>query len=314
MDFRQLRYMLTLAECRNMTRAAEKLYISQSALSHYVKNVEQELGTQLFDRSTTPMSLTYAGKCYMESARRILMEDERLTKELRDITHHMTGKLTVGTSRDRASYMIPRILPRFAQSYPGIRTEVFTASGKKLMDALRSGQVDMVLLPASWQEDAQGLCSEVIYTEELVLAAKAGALPASARIAGENAVRPAALDQMPFFVLFQEHAMRSFCDAFFKRNRIKPQIKMEFSSNISCLRMAATGMGVAIIPYLTTQLSNPGGEIELFSLGRSSETWDVHIFYRKDAYLGQPELDFIRLAKEIFSNEGYRTAHEGTGC
>ena len=305
MDFRQLRYLLTLADCRNMTRAAEKLYISQSALSHYVKNVEEELGVLLFDRSTSPMSLTYAGQCYMASARRILLEDERLNKELRDITNHMTGKLTIGTSQDRASYMMPRILPPFSARYPGIETEVFTASGKKLMDALRSGQVDMVLLPANWETDAQGLCSEVIYTEELVLAAKAGMLPPSARITGKNAVRPAALDKMPFFLLYPEHAMRNFCDAFFKRNRIKPQIKMTFSSNISCLRMAATGLGVAIIPYLTTQLANPGGEIELFSLGETPETWNVHIFYRKDAYLGQPELDFIQIAKEIFSNEVY---------
>ena len=305
MDFRQLRYLLTLADCRNMTRAAEKLYISQSALSHYVKNVEEELGVQLFDRSTSPMSLTYAGQCYMESARRILLEDERLNKELRDITNHMSGKLTIGTSQDRASYMMPRILPRFSARYPGIETKVFTASGKKLMDALRSGQVDMVLLPANWQDDAQGLCSEVIYTEELVLAAKAGTLPASAMIAGKSAVRPSALHQMPFFVLYQEHAMRNFCDAFFKRNRIKPEIKMEFSSNISCLRMAVAGMGLAIIPYLTTQLANPGGEVELFSLGETPETWNVHIFYRKDAYLGQPELDFIQIAKELFSNEVY---------
>ena len=93
MDFRQLQYMLTLAEYKNMTRASEALYISQSALSHYLKNVEQELGVTLFDRSTNPLSLTYAGKCYMESARRILMENDRMLRELRDITHHMTGKL-----------------------------------------------------------------------------------------------------------------------------------------------------------------------------------------------------------------------------
>lgn len=307
MDFRQLQYLLILAQCRNMTRAAEKLYISQSALSHYVKNVEEELGVQLFDRSTSPMSLTYAGQCYMESARRILAEEERLSKELRDITLHMTGKLTLGSSRDRASYMMPRILPAFSSRYPGIETEVYTASGKELLDALRSGRVDMVLLPSNWQDDARGLWSESIYREELVLAAKAGTLPQEARLPGKSALRPEALDNMPFFALFQGHAMRSFCDSFFKRSHIRPQIKMEFSSNISCLRMAATGMGVTIIPYLTTQMSNPGGEIELFSLGAGPVTWDVRIFFRKDAYLGRPELDLIQMTKELFSNEIYST-------
>ena len=129
MEFRQMKYILTLAETRNMTRAAEKLYISQPALSHYLKCVEDELGAQLFDRSTAPMSLTYAGRCYVERARAILLENEQLKRQMRDITRHMSGKLTIGTSRDRASYMMPRILPEFAALYPGIEIEIFTASG-----------------------------------------------------------------------------------------------------------------------------------------------------------------------------------------
>lgn len=302
MDFRQLQYMLTLAEYKNMTRASEALYVSQSALSHYLKNVELELGVSLFDRSTNPMSLTYAGKCYMESARRILMENDRMLRELRDITHHMTGKLVIGTSRDRASYMMPRILPVFTARYPGIETEVFTASGQKLMEALRTGRVDMVLLPDTWKSLDSDLNSEPIYTEELVLAAKQGYLPEKARLT-DRTVSPRALADIPFFLLFQEHAMRTWCDAWFRKHRLKIEPRMEFSSNISCYRMAASGMGVTIIPYLTTRMTNPGESTELFSLGKDPETWDVHILYRKNAYLGQPELDLIDISKNVFSNE-----------
>ena len=302
MDFRQLQYMLTLAEYKNMTRASEALYISQSALSHYLKNVEQELGVTLFDRSTNPLSLTYAGKCYMEGARRILMENDRMLRELRDITHHMTGKLVIGTSRDRASYMMPRILPEFTARYPGIETEVFTASGQKLMEALRTGRVDMVLLPDTWKSLDSDLNSEPIYTEELVLAAKQGYLPEKTRLT-DRTVSPRALADIPFFLLFQEHAMRTWCDAWFRKHRLKIEPRMEFSSNISCYRMAASGMGVTVIPYLTTRMTNPGGGTELFSLGKDPETWDVHILYRKNAYLGQPELDLIDISKNVFSNE-----------
>lgn len=109
MDFRQLQYITTVAEYRNITKAADALFISQSALSHYIQKAEQELGIVLFDRSTTPISLTLAGQHYVETARRILLENEQLMKVFRDITHHMTGKLRIGTSRDRASYTIPQI-------------------------------------------------------------------------------------------------------------------------------------------------------------------------------------------------------------
>ncbi|WP_314640956.1 LysR family transcriptional regulator [Stomatobaculum longum] len=303
MDFRQLQYLLTVAESQNITRAAESLYISQSALSHYIKNVENELGVKLFDRSTTPVTLTYAGERYMESARRILMENERLLKELRDVTQHMSGKLTIGTSRDRASYMMPRLLPPFAERYPGIELEVYTASGQKLMEVLRNGRVDMVLLPADWKTEAQGLSSVAIYAEELVLAAKRGIIPASAKIQGKNVIIPSAIKDYPFFMLFQEHAIRMFCDNFFKRKQIRPKIKMEFSSNISCYRMAATGMGLAIVPYLTTRMSNTDGEVEILSLADPPETWQVYMFYRTDAYLGKPELDMIQIAKDVFANE-----------
>lgn len=303
MEFRQLKYLLTLADTGNMTRAAEQLYISQSALSHYLKCVEEELGVRLFDRSTNPMTLTYAGKCYMDSARKILMESDQLHRELRDITQHMSGKLTLGTSRDRASYMMPRILTGFSAQYPDIQFEVFTASGQKLFDALRSGRVDMVLLPNAGQGDSQGLCSEHIYSEELVLAAKDGMVPKEDRIKGQHAIHSEALDGAPFFLLFQEHAMRYFCNRYFRREKIHPEIRMEFSSNISCYCMAAAGLGYAIIPYLTAKLVNPGNPVELFSLGRKPETWDVEMFYRKGAYLGTPELDLIQISREQFAHE-----------
>jgi len=303
MEFRQMKYILTLAETRNMTRAAEKLYISQPALSHYLKCVEDELGAQLFDRSTVPMSLTYAGRCYVERARAILLENEQLKRQMRDITQHMSGKLTLGTSRDRASYMMPRILPEFAALYPGIEIEVYTASGKKLFEELRTGRVDMVLLPLAGQDDLKGLSSELIYSEELVLAAKAGSIGKKDCIPGKNAVKNGALNNADFFLLFPEHAMRSFCNRYFRHEHIRPNIKMEFSSNISCLRMAATGMGYTIIPYLTTQLANPGAAVEYFSLGPEPETWEVHIFYRKGVYLGEPELKLIQIAKEQFGHE-----------
>ena len=303
MEFRQLHYLLTVAEEKNVTRAAEKLFISQSALSHYIKNVEEELGTQLFDRSTNPISLTYAGECYMESARRILLEQERLTNEIRDITNHMSGKLVVGSSRDRASYMMPRLLPSFAKKYPGIEVEVYTGSGKHIMEALREGRVDLVLLPRQWDDKEQNIETALIYQEELVLAARKGVIKKEMLLSGSRALKPKAMEGLPFFLLFQEHAIRAFCDSYFKQKKIRPEIKMQFSSNITSYRMASTGMGVTIIPYLTTRMSNVEEEVELFPLGKEPVTWDVVAFYRKDYYMGLPEQDFIALAQEVFANE-----------
>ena len=302
MDFRQLRYMLTLAELRNMSRAADALYVSQSALSHYLKNVENELGVPLFDRSTTPMSLTYAGKCYMESARKILEENDRLLKELRDITQHLTGKLTIGTPRDRISYMMPKILPEFSRRYPGITIDLFSASRQKLLDALRSGRIDLAILPDIDLSAESDLAGEPIYQEELLLAAADGFLPPGTE-RSPGVIRPERLADLPFFLLLQEHAMRNWCDNWFKRNGLKVRPQMEFTTNISCYRMAAAGLGVTIIPYLTTQLACPGGDVRLYSLGDPPATWNIFLIYRKNAYLGQPEQDLLTIARDLFAHE-----------
>ena len=112
---------------------------------------------------------------------------------------------------------------------------------------------------------------------------------------------PKFLRETEFFMLYPEHAMRKFCDDFFKKHHIKPKIKMEFPSNITCYRMAATGMAAAIVPLLTTQMIDLKSKIEIFSLSPEKETWNVCAFYRREAYIGEPELFLIRTAQEIFS-------------
>ena len=304
MDIRELQYILTLAEYKNMTRAAEALYISQSALSHYVKNLETALGAPLFDRSTSPLSLTYAGQCYIESAQRILMEEEKLQKEIRDISHHMSGTLKIGLANDRLSYMLPRVLPTFSRAYPGIEVRVITDSGQNLIAALRQGEADLIFLSDGMDYAQQGLESDILYFEELVLAVKRGILsPKMLREGNGHVIDPHALEEIPLFMMSQGHGSRAFCDAYFRRFHIKPTIYMELPSNISCYRMAATGMGGAIIPYMTTHLTVPEEPAELFSLDDPPVTWNIRIFYRKGTYIGQPERDLIQIAKDFFAQE-----------
>ena len=82
MDFKQLAYIIKVAECRNITKAAKELFISQPSLSQFITKAEEELGVRLFDRSMNPLSLTYAGTKYIEAARKIIMVNENIKKEL----------------------------------------------------------------------------------------------------------------------------------------------------------------------------------------------------------------------------------------
>ena len=133
--------------------------------------------------------------------------------------------------------------------------------------------------------------------------AKAGTIPPEFCSSDRKSIKPEYLDGIKFFLLFREHAIRNFCDKFFRDNRIKPDIAMKFSSNITCYRMAAAGMGAAIIPALTAEIAGAGCEAEIFSLGDESATWEVRAFYRKGAYIGEPERELMSLAGEIFTRK-----------
>ncbi len=304
-SFRQLEYISAVAKHRSITKAAESLYISQSAMSHYILKIEEELGLPLFNRSTTPISLTYAGECFVDSANRILLEREQLNKRFRDISDYTVGKLKIGTSRERGAYMMPILIPAFAKLYPGIDIEVFTASGYKLREALREGLVDFLILPNYSYEESIGIERENIYREELLYVAHNDVVKKHHLVKSmEKHVNLKKLEDIPYFLLFQEHAIRNASNHIFKQNNVKPQIKMEFSSNITCLRMASTGMGSAIIPHLTTNLTKVSSDLSLFSIGREGVFWDVQVLYLKDSYLGQPERDFFNLIGQLFDKEG----------
>ena len=289
MDFRQMRYIIEAAECQSVTKAADNLHVSQSAISHYIRHAEDSLGVKLFDRTASPIALTYAGMCYVESARKILAENDRLTRELRSITGTEKKLLRIGTSRDRASYMLPKLLPVFRRKYPAVKIEIFTDSGQSLRENIGKGRLDVLFLPDDGKELAPNISAQAIYVEEMLLIAQKGAL---------RFTKPSDLEGRAFFQQFRAHTTRAFCDAYFRKHNLAPEILAELPSNITCYRMASAGLGLAIIPAMITHIANPEGDAQIFPLGH---TWNVLAYRRKDAYLSESEKDLITTAQEIFT-------------
>lgn len=98
------------------------MYISQPSLSQIISKVENDLGIKLFDRTAYPITLTYAGEKYVDTARKILMMKDNLRRELTDIGNGVRGKITVGIPVERAGYMLPETLKEFRRVYPGWRS------------------------------------------------------------------------------------------------------------------------------------------------------------------------------------------------
>ena len=175
MELRQFTYVDMVATCGSFTKAAAKLFISQPALSNYIGKIEEDLGVQLFDRSSTSLTLTYAGEQYLKHARVILGQMDEMDKKIRDITQNMKGKLRLGFPSERIIYMLPLILAPLKTKYPGIDVEVFTGPGNRLTEGLKAGEMDFVFLP-TWVPQ-KGIIQEEICQEELVLVTAKDYLP-----------------------------------------------------------------------------------------------------------------------------------------
>ena len=147
MDTKQIQYILKVAECQNITRAAEQLFVSQPALSHFISKAEEELGAKIFNRGTTRLTLTQAGERYVKTAKMILSLQESLKQEIENLKDCRSGEITLGLSDMRATTMFPFILPEFRRLYPNVTIRTVESSSKEVENNVRNGVVGIGIIP-----------------------------------------------------------------------------------------------------------------------------------------------------------------------
>lgn len=331
MDFREMLYITTVADCRSITAAARKLYISQPSLSHIVSKVEQDVGVKLFDRGTSPLTVTYAGEKYVETARKILLMSDNLRKELIDAGLGEKGRITFGMPTERTGYMLPAVIPDFKQQYPGIELQVREAKSDELLQAIMRDDISFYVIPRDQGELPVGLKAELIYREHLVLVADSSMIRADMLMeteradavqmqipadpgketaktmqkAGTAAVLPrvnlSAMKDVPFIMLKKGHAIRQKTDMVLRQYDIDPKIMIELSSCISAVQLAASGLGVAIVPQRAVEVLGGMERFHCYDFSAMPEYWNVNAVYKETMYLGRAERFLIDLMKKKFS-------------
>lgn len=151
MDLKELNYIVTIAEEGSISRAAEKLYMAQSSLSQFLQLYEAELGTPLFMRTSRGVRATASGSVFIAHARQILLHYRRAQSELWDIEELHGGQIELGISTFRGTYLLPKVLKRFHETYPKIHVEITEMDSVDLEDRILEGLLDIALiaLPAS---------------------------------------------------------------------------------------------------------------------------------------------------------------------
>ncbi|MBR6691364.1 MAG: LysR family transcriptional regulator [Bacteroidaceae bacterium] len=144
MELRQLKYFVKSAEYLNFSVAAKHLYITQSTLSQQIKQLEFELGFELFMRNSRHISLTEAGEEFLPFARKTILDAEDGVQRLYDLQHVKTGTLRIGVTYSLSTVLTEGLL-RFMKEFPGIKLEIFYKTVDELMLLLREHKVDLIL-------------------------------------------------------------------------------------------------------------------------------------------------------------------------
>ena len=147
MDTRYLTYILTIAEEKNMTKAAKKLYVSQSSLSQYLTKLEQEIGTPLFFRTRGELVLTPAGRLYAEAAKKVIRIKRQLYRDMAGLENR--GHITIGVTSQFGLQVLTQVIPRFKADYPDYRIEITEQSLPSSTRMLLEESLDLGLLAAN---------------------------------------------------------------------------------------------------------------------------------------------------------------------
>ena len=170
MDLKQIEYILKIAEEKNITHAAEKLFITQSALNQQLLKLEKELGCPLFYRSRTDWRPTPAGEIYLDAARQILILKKNAYDQIHDLTEYQKNTIRIGFTPGRGIDMFSQVYPKFHEHFPQTRIEPNELSVRQQQDLLLSGDLDLGFMTLLPKQERTGLSYQTITEEELLLA------------------------------------------------------------------------------------------------------------------------------------------------
>lgn len=300
MNMKQALYFKTIAKYGTITAAAKQLYISQPSLSQTLRQIEDEVGTPLFDRSTSPFHLTYAGERYLKAVEAILEIDARLKAEIESIRHEDGGRLRLGISVTRAMQVLPDVIPIFSKEYPNVTLELTETASANLEGLLQKGEVDLAL--AATEPSEVNITYELIEKESIgILAGHDSAI--AKRIPSGTPIKLKDVEEESFVSLDATHSARIIQDRLFRRYSFHPRILLETSSLEVARRVSLKSGACMILPdvYADSFVFAAGGAF--YPLLDYDNHRHFYACYRNGENIKKYVRDFISISSSVLSRD-----------
>ena|SRR5256714_4197511 len=295
MEIRQLKAFVAIAETGTFTAAAERVHVTQAAISMQIRQLEMESGVKLFVRAPRRVILTEGGEKLLERAQVILREHDSALHELAALSGAEKGRLRIGSASAMVSgEPLPRILKQLKAKHPGVETSVRSGTSDELVQRLLSGGLDVAFV--SLPVDARGVQTELLNEDYLVAIASP-----RHKLAKQKVVSAYALAGEKLILGERGGNTRRLIDQFFAHAGVTPQVVMELSRLAAIKRMVEEDMGVGIVPLQSVRDEVAKGSLVRWWIEGAQINWQLGLARLVGGYESPIQLKFLQLCRAYYA-------------
>jgi DNA-binding transcriptional LysR family regulator len=291
MELSQLEVFLAVARERRFSRAAEKLFRTQSAVSQTIRKLEDELGEALFDRSSREGILTDAGKVLFEYAEKLINLRSEANESLAELREVQKGKLVIAANEFTVLYLLP-VLAEFRRLHPMIKITVERALGSHIPDDVLRYSAEFGVL--SYEPQETSLHSVVVYLDELVFV-----VPPNHPLASAPQISIRQLGAESFVAHIVSSPYREKVIQLFKTHKTPLHMDLELPTLQAIKQFVAMGNGVAFVPEISVETEIARGELVRIPVRELQLKRKLRLIYRKDANLSHAARAFLKVAEAV---------------
>lgn len=291
MDFDQLHTFLEIVRLNSFSKAAKTCFRTQPAISAQIRQMEQELGTRLFDRFGSRITLTIAGRTFAEYARQILDLRRQGFDAVRELEKNPKGEMTIAANEATCIHVLPGVFARYRELFPNVQIQVVRSYGAQTIESVLDNTVDFGVTQLPLQEKKLSVVQ--IYSDEIrLLTAPAHRLAKRKTVNAEEIVKENLL-------LPKAGRTRTRINEFLDAYEDKLQVSMELESSEMLKRFAEADLGVTFLAVTHAREELAAGRLKAIRLRPLPMIRTIGLIYRKDKALSRAALGFIKLVSEF---------------
>lgn len=296
-------YFLTIVKERSISKAAERLYLSQPYLSQYLAKLENNLGAVLLDRSHSPLKLTPAGEVFHAYLERQGYLDRQLVSDLRDLQDRKRPMLHIGVSPWRGSTLLPDVLPIFTQQYPDVQVVLHEAPVPELPQLAEGSVTDFCIMHIP--NDLTNLTYELVMRERVFLIGhREHPLLQGLESTYDHPLHFTDLRRLEherIIMLPADWRLSKLLRNTFSVLNVEPQNILITTNNSTAINLAAENMGFAFLQESGISRTPYLDRLACFTIGDPPLTCPIAVVYKKNGFLSPAARTFIDLTKEYYS-------------